>query len=421
MHLIKRNRVFHYNRRVPCMLQTFIGAPSIRISLKVRDRQQALLLGRRIDNELDLLILRMMTEEVSPEFISEKLNRLGINREKSGHGDKSRLRELFARYVDDRLTSGKWIDKTALENRRSFALFQEWSGSISLQDVDHKMLLEYRDLLRQLPPNISTNHATRGKNLKEVIAMKHERVLSIAQVNKYLVTLSAFFSWLHEHEFIKHNPAHHLLLGKPARSNSAEERSAYNIDEIRQIRDFLLKDRSAIIESRPERFWVPMIALYSGMRQTEISQLYCADIVEYEGIWCFSVNEEAEDKRLKNASSIRLVPVHPALLEFGLIEYRGSLKTGRLFQKLTKEQYNGYGRQMSKWFTTFNRRYITQDPKKTFHSIRHSVANELKQLKVPGEVISELLGHKVDSITMNRYGKRYRPEVLLEAIKQLPW
>ena len=54
-------------------------------------------------------------------------------------------------------------------------------------------------------------------------------------------------------------------------------------------------------------------------------------------------------------------------------------------------------------------------------SIRHSVANELKQLKVPGEVISELLGHKVDSITMNRYGKRYRPEVLLEAIKQLPW
>ncbi len=50
-----------------------------------------------------------------------------------------------------------------------------------------------------------------------------------------------------------------------------------------------------------------------------------------------------------------------------------------------------------------------------------SVANELKQLKVPGEVISELLCHKVDSITMNRYGKRYRPEVLLEAIKQLPW
>jgi len=175
------------------------------------------------------------------------------------------------------------------------------------------------------------------------------------------------------------------------------------------------------LRSRPERFWVPMIALYSGMRQTEISQLYCADIVEYEEIWCFSVNEDAEDKRLKNTSSIRHVPIHPALLEAGIIEYRNSLKTGRLFQKLTKEQYNGYGRQMSKWFTTFNRRYITQDPKKTFHSIRHSVANELKQLKTPGEVISELLGHKVDSITMNRYGKRYRPEVLLEAIKQLPW
>ncbi len=47
-----------------------------------------------------------------------------------------------------------------------------------------------------------------------------------------------------------------------------------------------------------------------------------------------------------------------------------------------------------------------------------SVANELKQLKVPGEVISELLCHKVDSITMSRYGKRYRPAIILDAFEK---
>ncbi|MAE08568.1 MAG: hypothetical protein CL661_07395 [Bacteroidetes bacterium] len=42
--------------------------------------------------------------------------------------------------------------------------------------------------------------------------------------------------------------------------------------------------------------------------------------------------------------------------------------------------------------------------KKSFHSLRHSFANELKQAGVNEQVASELLGHESQSITYGRFG-----------------
>jgi hypothetical protein len=49
------------------------------------------------------------------------------------------------------------------------------------------------------------------------------------------------------------------------------------------------------------------------------------------------------------------------------------------------------------------------------------VGNDLKQRKVEGSIISELLGHSQTSITLGRYGKCYEPRVLLEALMTLDY
>lgn len=421
MHILRKSGIYHYNRRIPDLLKSYIGSDCVRFSLKVKNHQQAMILGRKIDSEVDILIFRVKTETIDPDKIQEKLIQIGLIRPSETRIKRTDISWLFSKYTDERLNSGRWTPKTALENKRSFTLFIEWAGNLSLEQIDHKLLLEYREVLRKLPPNLNTSPLTRDKTLTQILLMDHKRVLSVAQVNKYLVTLTAFFSWLQEHEFISHNPAHHLLLPKAKREKASEERLAYTVTEIKLIKSTLLANRQHLENSRPERFWVPLIAAYTGMRLTEAAQLYCKDISKIDDVWCFNVNETADDQRLKNASSIRIVPVHPELISLGLFNFWENSYSDRLFPKLTKEKFHGYGRQISKWFTTFNRRFITQDPKKTFHSIRHSVANELKQLQITGEIISELLGHKIDSITMSRYGKRYRPKVLLEAIEKLPW
>lgn len=67
-------------------------------------------------------------------------------------------------------------------------------------------------------------------------------------------------------------------------------------------------------------------------------------------------------------------------------------------------------------YSRFNRREVTDNPKKCFHSFRHTVANQLKQNGISETVIAELLGHKNDNITTGRYGKNYNVELLADAI-----
>ena len=57
--------------------------------------------------------------------------------------------------------------------------------------------------------------------------------------------------------------------------------------------------------------------------------------------------------------------------------------------------------------------------KKSFHSLRHTFANELKQVGVNEQVASELLGHASQSITYGRYGKESRIEILLKEISKI--
>jgi integrase len=164
-----------------------------------------------------------------------------------------------------------------------------------------------------------------------------------------------------------------------------------------------------------------MIGMYSGMRREEICQLSASDIKEVDGIWCFDVNDDT-GKSTKTKSSVRVVPIHPELIELGLVDFV-SAKNNKEENLWGFSQWKGtWGKQFGNWWSIhFNRKYVTTDPLKTFHSFRHTVANHLKQKDVQESQIAELLGHTQDSITMSRYGKRYQPKVLLDALMKLDY
>lgn len=154
----------------------------------------------------------------------------------------------------------------------------------------------------------------------------------------------------------------------------------------------------------------------------EICQLYVDDIIEIDGIMCFDINGD-KDKRLKNIASKRMIPIHPKLIEMGFMDYVEQLKTNgsdRLWESLPPKR-DGYSHLFSKWYQRHNRLYLTQDKKKCFHSFRHTLADTLKQARVAEGVIAEILGHSNESITTGRYGKRFRPQILLDALLKLDY
>lgn len=454
--IVRVNDTYHYRKTLPPLLKEILGKGEVWQSLKTGDKNRALLLAGRLEYlikslEMDLSLGFVTLEEALQRLTAGRFwpkgkiknstgtrllanltvanEALQIQRPSAviiqppGHNELKkpdmRLADFFEKFSEERVRAARWTQKTSIEYRTGFDLFTRFlrERGTSESEIDHQVLLDYKALLLKLPPNACKSPKYRKKTLLQLADSVHEKVLSSRQINKQLIIVNSFFGWLYQHEYVLKNPAHHLLVQKDKKARDQDERSAYTPDEIKTILDKTKHLKGA-------KKYVPMIACYSGLRLNEACQLLATDLITVDGIVCFDINARAANSRLKTASSARIIPVHPRLIKNGLLKYLEAVKSSgseRLFPELSYHSINGYGQSFTKWFSVFNRDSITKDPLKTFHSIRHAVANELKQTGVAVELISELLGHKIESISASRYGKKYRPDILLEAIQRLPW
>jgi integrase len=323
------------------------------------------------------------------------------------------LSEVTKQYVMAK-ESG-WSAKSKMEFKGIFRLLLDTVGDVDIATITKPVVLELRATFQRLPANIYKKYP--GKTIQQVLAETTLEPMSIKSVNKHVARLGSLLRYCMEEGIIHRNPASGLKI--PEKKRADEERKAYSKEDVANIIKSLPNNPST-----PERYWIPLIGLYSGMRLNEISQLYHSDIIQFDGIWCFSINNEI-DKRLKNDASERIIPIHPNLLNLGLIEYVNEIKKKklpRLWMNLTYCEIAGYSNIFGKWYQRYNRSYVTADPLKVFHSMRHTVTDMLKQASVIETVIAELVGHSNNaSMTMGRYGKRYQPKVLLDALMKLDY
>lgn len=64
-------------------------------------------------------------------------------------------------------------------------------------------------------------------------------------------------------------------------------------------------------------YWVPLMALYSGARIGELSQLRTCDFGVVDGIPMLTITNTGEGQRVKSDAGLRSIPVHPELVRLG--------------------------------------------------------------------------------------------------------
>jgi len=84
-----------------------------------------------------------------------------------------------------------------------------------------------------------------------------------------------------------------------------------------------------------------LLGAYSGARLSEICQLRVQDIAEVNGIWCMKIVPEAGS--VKTAGSERIVPLHPAVIEAGFLQYGSNLTSGPIFPALPPDRFGKRG------------------------------------------------------------------------------
>jgi integrase len=310
----------------------------------------------------------------------------------------------------------RWRQKSKMEIEYSLKVAVDIIGDLLLDDINREVLKDYKAKLQKLPANFTKNPIYRNKTISEILVMEISKPMSATSVNKHISWITCVLNYALKEEYILRNPAVGLKVQRNGRADL--ERMAYSLDDIKATINHLTWN-----PKHPERYWVPLIGMYQGMRLNEICQLHCEDIQQVDDIWCININDRMEDKTIKNETSERIIPIHPNLVIAGLLEYVeiAKQKHERLWPALHKRR-DGYAHDFGKWYQLYNRKYISKEPRKVFHSLRHSFIDYFKQAGTSEALIAELVGHSNEkSMTMGRYGKRYQPKVLLDALMKLDY
>lgn len=268
------------------------------------------------------------------------------------------LKEMVAKFIGEELRAGRWVTRSESQKRQYFDLLQEILGAdrdatkIRPMDVQH-----VKNVLLKYPKNRNKKPETKNLQVSALLELQGVETLEIKTVNTYLQTYGSLFGWAKRNGYVSENVFDGVTIKESKRSSEAG-RDAFSSDQLKAILHELELNERGLINKEYQK-WGPLIAIYTGARLNEISQLQLDDIREQDGIWCFDFNDEGEAKKLKTTTSRRMVPVHRRLLELGLLSYTEQLRASkqpRFFHELTYNAKEGYGRNLGRWV---NEKFLT--------------------------------------------------------------
>ena len=306
---------------------------------------------------------------------------------------------------------GDLRERSIQENRSSLNLIIECFGDIPIGTLDREKASLLKSKIKELPKNRSKNPKFREKYFHDLVKMKisSNEAIHATTINKYLGNLSSFLTWCVNNGYSNTNVFSGMKLWKKNKANT--ERDKFTEQELKKIfskKDYLYTTLPYIKKGKYANYWIPLIGVFSGMRANEICSLYLDNVKELRGNlrdkrWCFDIIQEEDrpDKRLKNLSSRRIIPLHQTLLDLGFIDFLNIIKKKplttegekrkRLFEELPYKE-GLYSRNISRfWNTSYLPKIGLKTNKNGFHSLRYSVVDHLKQKGVEPHYINELV------------------------------
>ncbi|MER8461063.1 site-specific integrase [Mesorhizobium sp. M0965] len=148
--------------------------------------------------------------------------------------------------------------------------------------------------------------------------------------------------------------------------------------------------------SDPWKRWLPWLAAATGSRIGEVAQLHGSHVFEENGYQVVKIVPASDAGSIKNAESERTVPIHPALLAAGFLEFVAERGQGPLFYRRSsgdpkrKQASKGVANRLASWI----RKNGFSDPRKApNHALRHWFKTEASRVGISDSVADAIQGH----------------------------
>lgn len=328
------------------------------------------------------------------------------------------LSTAVAEYLEENRLASSWALRTADGKRSELALIGEVLGSDRpIGDVTKSDANEVKRCLQQLPKHRNKLPETMNLTLRDAIALPGMEKVAPTTVNKALTTISTFFAWAERNGHVEKNVFDGMRVGRGGKK-ATTPRKAFNEFQMKTMYRELTENGKGLLRSDDHK-WATLIAMFTGARKNEVCQMIGSDIVQEQGVWCFSINDEGDGKSLKTDAAKRLVPIHETLISLGALELADKQgdRSKRIFD-YSFHKADGYGRNLGRWFNdSFTFKLGIKSKDLVFHSFRHTMITRLGQAGVAEPIIKALVGHEQTGVTQQVYFREgYTIQQLLDGM-----
>jgi integrase len=255
-----------------------------------------------------------------------------------------------------------------------------------------------------------------------------DRGLAVDTINERISKVRAIYKIAVGKHLLSENPAANTLGFK---ENSVQKRRKrrlpFDVSDLEKLfgSEIFTQHKRSKGQSREASYWIPLLMFYTGARPEEVAGLALNDLREdpVSGWYLSIVDRPSEEDRdlfddadvpqshrrtLKNATSIRRVPVARQLIDLGLLRYVECLRaTGAtvFFPTLKKDWHGKLSGAFSKFFGRYKRAVGITDGRKVLYSFRHTMKDLLEAAGFPTKYLQRLLGHTTgDGAVTDGYG-----------------
>jgi integrase len=266
---------------------------------------------------------------------------------------------------------------------------------------------QFKRMLTELPANATKRF--QGMTAPEAIKANKARAkpypaLEAKTINNgYLTKLHSILAWCVRNDVLPDNPVSGIKLD--AVKAKEPPRVPFAPSDLGKI--FAL---GRFKKPYGEEQWALLLALFTGARASELGQLKLDSVRHQRDVLVLVIEEET-----KNIGSQRVIPVHSTLIALGFQKYIDRLRAkgethvfpkwhakasaARERTKANSKSALHYSRYIPRRFnvTVLGSVGIT-DPRKRFHSFRHSFKTALKDAGVEKAMRDSLAGHSDPSV-----------------------
>lgn len=374
---------------------------------------------------------------------------------KDAKNDGERLSTLLPRYLKE-CKDRDLAQKTLNSNDSDVREFMVIVGDKPVRNYTNEDGLLFKTVLRTVPSqrkvdpfkrlDIAQAAALAEKNDPDQTTIPR---LHTTTVNNKIYVVGDFFVWANNQYKDVANPLLGLRIDtKKKNRNSAKlrKRQPFTIEQLTKLFTGPIytgckslsewKLAGHLIPRESARYWVPLLALFTGMRLGEIIQLHVADVKTADGIPYLSVttifeedDDQEADKSVKNANSIRSMPIHNKLIEFGFLDFvaqRRQAKSSRIFIDYNQSNDGSWSKTFSKFFLRYRRslgveKIVKGKDRIQFHSFRHSFEDVVRNLPTVKKEVRDALQGRGELGSSAEYGSGLLLKRLNEGLQQVSY